>query len=36
MAKKEYGNPALRALIKERGIKDLQGINELIKDLTGW
>lgn len=35
MAKKEYGNPALRALIKERGIKDLQGINELVKELTG-
>lgn len=35
MAKKEYGNPALRALINERGIKDLQGINELVKELTG-
>lgn len=35
MARKEHGNPALRALIKERGIKDLQGINDLVKELTG-
>ena len=35
MARKEHGNPALRALIKERGIKDLQGIHDLIKELTG-
>jgi len=35
MARKEHGNPALRALIKERGIKDLQGIQDLVKELTG-
>lgn len=35
MARKEHGNPALRALIKERGIKDLQGIHDLVKELTG-
>lgn len=35
MAKKEHGNPALRALIKERGIKDLQGVHDLVKELTG-
>lgn len=35
MARKEHGNPALRALIKERGIKDLQGIHDLVKEMTG-
>jgi putative transposase len=35
MAKKEYGNPILRSLIKERGIKDLQGVHDLVKELTG-
>jgi putative transposase len=35
MARKEHGNPLLRSLIKERGIKDLQGIHELVKELTG-
>jgi putative transposase len=35
MARKEHGNPALRALIKERGIKDLQGVHDLVKELTG-
>ncbi len=35
MARKEHGNPALRTLIKERGIKDLQGVHDLIKELTG-
>jgi transposase-like protein len=35
MAKKENGNPALRELIKERGIKDLQGVHDLVKELTG-
>lgn len=35
MTKKEHGNPALRALIKERGIKDLQGVHDLVKELTG-
>jgi len=27
MARKEHGNPLLKQLIKERGIKDLQGIH---------
>jgi len=35
MARKEHGNPLLKQLIKERGIKDLQGIHELVKELTG-
>jgi putative transposase len=35
MARKEHGNPLLRSLINERGIKDLQGIHELVKELTG-
>lgn len=35
MARKERGNPTLRALIKERGIKDLKGIQDLVKELTG-
>lgn len=35
MTKKEHGNPALRALIKERGIKDLHGVHDLVKELTG-
>lgn len=35
MARKEHGNPALRSLIKERGIKDLQGIHDLVKEMTG-
>jgi putative transposase len=35
MACKEYGNPVFRALIKERGIKDLQGVHDLVKELTG-
>jgi len=35
MARKEHGNPAFRALIKERGIKDLQGVHDLVKELTG-
>jgi len=35
MARKERGNPALKALIKERGIKDLQGIHDFVKELTG-
>lgn len=35
MARKEHGNPALRALIKERGIKDLQGIHDFVKEMTG-
>lgn len=35
MARKEHGNLALRALIKERGIKDLQGVHDLVKELTG-
>lgn len=35
MARKEHGNPALRSLIKERGIKDLQGVHDLVKELTG-
>ncbi len=35
MARKEHGNPLLRELIKERGIKDLQGIHNLVKELTG-
>jgi transposase-like protein len=35
MAKKEHDNPALRELIKERGIKDLQGVHDLVRELTG-
>lgn len=35
MTKKDHGNPVLRALIKERGIKDLKGIQDLVKELTG-
>ena len=35
MARKEHGNPALRELIKERGIKDLQGVHDLVKEMTG-
>ena len=35
MARKEHGNPVLRQLIKERGIKDLKDIHELVKEMTG-
>lgn len=35
MARQKYGNVALRSLIKERGIKDLEGIHDLVKELTG-
>lgn len=35
MARKVHGNPALRELIKERGIKNLQDIHDLVKELTG-
>ena len=35
MARKENSNPALRELIKERGIKNLQGVHDLVKELTG-
>ncbi len=35
MARKEHGNPILRQLIKERGIKDLKDIHNLVKELTG-
>ncbi len=35
MARKEHGNPLLRELIKERGIKDLKDIQNLVKEMTG-
>lgn len=35
MVKQKIESPALRALIKERGIKDLQGVHDIIKELTG-
>ncbi len=35
MAGKRHGNPLLRELIKECGIKDLQDIHNLVKELTG-
>jgi hypothetical protein len=35
MARKEHGNPLLRQLIKDRGIKDLKDIHNLVKELTG-
>jgi len=35
MARKEHGNPILRQLIKERGIKDLKDIHDLVKEMTG-
>jgi hypothetical protein len=35
MACKERGNPAIRALIKGSGIKDLQGIQDFVKESTG-
>ena len=35
MARKERGNQAIRELIKERNIKDLHGVHDLVKELTG-
>jgi transposase-like protein len=32
--RKEHGNPAIRDFIKERGIKDLQGVHSAVKELT--
>lgn len=35
MTRKEHGNPIIRELIKDHGIKDLQGVQDLIKELSG-
>ncbi len=35
MARTERGNLLLRELIKERGINNMQGIHDLVKELTG-
>jgi putative transposase len=35
MAKPTRESSAIRALIKERGIKDLQGVHDIVKELTG-